>query len=82
MQRDALETAGCEVIYQDEGVSGITIARNGLTQVLSVIGAGDTLVVWRLDRLGRSLGFLCELVEGLGKQGAGFQSLTDGIDPA
>jgi DNA invertase Pin-like site-specific DNA recombinase len=36
--------------------------------------------VWKLDRLGRSLGFLCELVERLGKQGVGFQSLTDGID--
>ena len=80
LQRDALEAVGCEVIYQDEGVSGITITRNGLTQALSVIGAGDTLVVWKLDRLGRSLGFLCELVERLGRQGTGFQSLTDGID--
>ncbi len=80
LQRDALKSAGCEVIYQDEGVSGITIARSGLTQALSVIGAGDTLVVWKLDRLGRSLGFLCELVERLGKQGVGFQSLIDGID--
>jgi DNA invertase Pin-like site-specific DNA recombinase len=80
LQRDALEAVGCEVIYQDEGVSGITIARNGLTQALSAIGAGDTLVVWKLDRLGRSLGFLCELVERLGRQGTGFQSLTDGID--
>jgi DNA invertase Pin-like site-specific DNA recombinase len=60
--------------------SGITIERDGLTQALSAIEAGDTLVVWKLDRLGRSLGFLCELVERLGKQGAGFQSLTDGID--
>jgi len=80
MQRDALEAAGCDVIYQDEGISGITIERDGLTQALSAIGAGDTLVMWKFDRLGRSLGFLCELVEHLGKQGAGFQSLTDGID--
>jgi DNA invertase Pin-like site-specific DNA recombinase len=80
MQRDALEAAGCEVIYQDEGISGITIERDGLTQALSAIGTGDMLVVWKFDRLGRSLGFLCELVEYLGKQGAGFQSLTDGID--
>jgi DNA invertase Pin-like site-specific DNA recombinase len=80
LQWDALEEAGCEIIYQDEGISGIAIERDGLTQVLSAIGAGDTLVVWKLDRLGRSLGFLCELVERLGKQGAEFQSLTDGID--
>jgi DNA invertase Pin-like site-specific DNA recombinase len=80
LQRDALETAGCEVIYQDEGISGITIERNGLAQALSAMEAGDTLVVWKLDRLGRSLGFLCELVKRLGKQGIGFQSLTDGID--
>jgi DNA invertase Pin-like site-specific DNA recombinase len=80
LQRDALEEAGCEVVYQDEGVSGITVARDGLTQALGALGAGDVLVVWKLDRLGRSLGFLCELVEQLGKHGAGFQSLTDGID--
>jgi DNA invertase Pin-like site-specific DNA recombinase len=80
LQRDALEAAGCDVIYQDEGVSGIVITRDGLAQALSAIGAGDTRVVWKLDRLGRSLGFLCELVEQLGKQGVGFQSLTYGIN--
>jgi DNA invertase Pin-like site-specific DNA recombinase len=80
LQRDALETAGCEVIYQDEGISGIAKERRGLAQALAALRAGDTLVVWKLDRLGRSLGFLCELVEQLGKQGAGFQSLTDGMD--
>jgi DNA invertase Pin-like site-specific DNA recombinase len=80
LQRDALETAGCAVIYQDEGISGIVIERDGLTQALGALGAGDTLVIWKLDRLGHSLGFLCELVERLGQQGAGFQSLTDGID--
>jgi DNA invertase Pin-like site-specific DNA recombinase len=66
LQRDALEASGCEVIYQDEGVSGITIERDGLAQALAAVGAGDTLVVWKFDRLG--------------KQEAGFQSLTDGID--
>ncbi len=80
LQLDTLKAAGCEVIYQDAGVSGATIERDGLSQALSVFGEGDSLVVWKLDRLGRSLGFLCELVEYLGKQGAGFQSLTDGID--
>jgi DNA invertase Pin-like site-specific DNA recombinase len=80
MQRDALEAAGCKVIYQDEGMSGVTIERDGLAQAISALGEGDVLVVWKLDRLGRSLGFLCELVERFGKQGVGFQSLTDGID--
>jgi DNA invertase Pin-like site-specific DNA recombinase len=80
LQRDALEAAGCDVIYQDEGVSGITIARDGLAQALEALGKGDVLVVWKLDRLRRSLGFLCELVERLGKQRAEFQSLADGID--
>jgi DNA invertase Pin-like site-specific DNA recombinase len=80
LQRDALEAAGCAIIYQDDGVSGIAIERDGLAQAISTIGGGDMLVVWKLDRLGRSLGFLCDLVERLGKQGTGFQSLTDGID--
>jgi DNA invertase Pin-like site-specific DNA recombinase len=82
LQRDALAVAGCEVIYQDEGVSGIAIVRGGLAQALAAIEPGDTLVVWKLDRLGCSLGFLCELVARLGKQGVGFQSLTDSIDTA
>ena len=81
LQRDALEAAGCAVIYQDEGISGIVIERDGLSQALAALGAGDTLVVWKFDRLGRSLGFLCKLVERLGKQGARFQSLTDGMTP-
>jgi len=80
LQRNALEAAGCEVIYQDKGISGITIERGGLTQALSALGEGDMLVVWKLDRLGRSLGFLCDLVNHLGQQGVHFQSLTDGID--
>jgi Resolvase, N terminal domain len=80
LQRDALEAAGCVVIYQDAGISGIVVERHGLAQMLSKVGAGDTLVVWKLDWPGRSLGFLCQLVERLGQQGAGFQSLTEGID--
>ena len=80
LQIDALKKAGCEKIFTDDGVSGITIERDGLSQALLGIGEGDVLVVWKLDRLGRSLGFLCELVERFKKQGAGFQSLTDGID--
>lgn len=80
LQLDALKAAGCKQIFTDEGISGITKDRDGLSQALSVVGDGDILVVWKLDRLGRSLGFLCELIEQLKGQGAGFQSLTDGID--
>ncbi len=80
LQLDELEAAGCEKIFRDEGISGITIERDGLSQALLAIGEGDTLVVWKLDRLGRSLSFLCDLIERLGNQEAGFHSITDGID--
>ena len=80
LQIDALNNAGCDKIFTDNGISGITKERDGLTQALSAVGKGNTLVVWKLDRLGRSLGFLCELIEKIKGQGAGFQSLTDGID--
>lgn len=80
LQIDALKAAGCEKIFQDHGISGAVVEREGLSQAISACSTGDTLVVWKLDRLGRSLGFLCGLIERFGKQGAGFQSLTDGID--
>jgi DNA invertase Pin-like site-specific DNA recombinase len=80
LQLDALKAAGCEKIFMDQGISGITRERAGLSEALGAIGKEDILIVWKLDRLGRSLGFLCELIEGLKEQGIGFQSLTDGID--
>ncbi len=80
LQIDALMAAGCEAIYTDEGISGITKERDGLSQALSAIKKGDILVVWKLDRLGRSLVFLCGLIEQFKERGTGFQSLTDGID--
>ena len=80
LQRDALKDAGCERIYEDQGISGAQIERSGLDQCLAEIGEGDTLVVWKLDRLGRSLSFLIDFMERCGQQGIGFQSLTDGID--
>ena len=81
LQLDALNAAGCNKIFTDEGISGITKERDGLTQALLAVAEGNNiLVVWKLDRLGRSLGFLCELIERLKGQGAGFHSLTDGID--
>ena len=80
LQLDELKAAGCENIFIDKGVSGSVIERDGLSLAIDALGEGDTLVVWKLDRLGRSLGFLCGLIDGLGKNGAGFHSLTDGID--
>ena len=79
LQRDALETAGCEQIYTDR-VSGTKARRPGLEQALSHLRAGDTLVVWRLDRLGRSLRHLIDTVTELQEKGIGFKSLTESID--
>lgn len=80
LQIDALKAAGCERVFQDEGVSGTKAERPGLDRCLAMIGEGDTLVVWKLDRLGRSLGFLIDFMDRCGKQGIGFHSITDGID--
>ena len=79
LQRDALQKAGCEQIYTDT-VSGTKARRPGLEQALSHLRSGDTLVVWRLDRLGRSLRHLIDTVNDLQERGVGFKSLTESID--
>ena len=79
LQRDALERAGCDLIFDDH-VSGTKARRPGLEQALSHLRAGDTLVVWRLDRLGRSLRHLIDTVTDLQGKGVGFKSLTENID--
>src|SRR3954447_990268 len=79
LQQDALTQAGCEQLYTDT-VSGSLTERPGLTQALSHLRAGDTLVVWRLDRLGRSLPHLIETVGQLQERGVGFRSLQEQID--
>jgi DNA invertase Pin-like site-specific DNA recombinase len=79
LQLDALNTAGCGKIYQ-ETASGAKADRPVLEDVLSYLRAGDTLVVWRLDRLGRSLQHLIAVVAGLAERGIGFKSLTEQID--
>jgi DNA invertase Pin-like site-specific DNA recombinase len=79
LQLDALTQAGCTSIYQDE-ISGTKSDRPGLQQALNYLRAGDTLVVWRLDRLGRSLKDLVSRVESLEQRGVGFRSLTEAID--
>ncbi len=80
LQIDALKAAGCEKIFTDKGISGVQIERDGLTQALLCVGEGDTLIVWKLDRLGRSLSFLIDTIKYFGEQGRGFQSLQDGIN--
>src|SRR3954468_20223402 len=79
LQQDALTQTGCEQLYTDT-VSGSVTERPGLTQALSHLRAGDTLVVWRLDRLGRSLPHLIETVSQLQQRGVGFRSLQEQLD--
>lgn len=79
LQTDALEAAGCQRIFTDR-MSGGTDSRPGLDQALSHVRAGDTLVVWKLDRLGRTVKGLVELTTSLADRDVGFRSLTDGID--
>src|SRR3954453_7292068 len=79
LQRDALNKAGCEQIFTDT-VSGTKARRPGLEDALSHLRAGDTLVVWRLDRLGRSLRHLIDTVTDLEVRGVGFKSLQESID--
>lgn len=78
-QRDALKAAGCGKVVTDQ-VSGVSIKRPKLDKLLSGLQAGDVLTVWRLDRLGRSLPHLIEVVRDLEAKGAHFQSLSEGID--
>jgi DNA invertase Pin-like site-specific DNA recombinase len=83
LQRDALRKVGVAAkdIYTDK-VTGVKADRPGLTLALSHLREGDTLVVWRLDRLGRSLKHLIETVTILKEQGVAFRSLTENIDTA
>jgi len=79
LQRDALGKAGCQTIFEDKA-SGAHAELPGLNKALEMLREGDTLVVCRLDRLGRSVKHLVDLVAALAKQGVHFKSLTDSID--
>src|SRR3982751_2470177 len=79
LQQDALTAAGCKQLYTDT-ISGSVTERPGLTQALSHLRAGDTLIVWRLDRLGRSLPHLIDTIRQLQERGIGFRSLQEQID--
>ena len=79
LQHDALKKAGCEQIYEDQ-LSGAKAERPGLQQALAYARSGDTLVVWRLDRLSRSLKDLIDMVATLETKGIGLKSLQESID--
>lgn len=79
LQLDALHAAGCEQVFEDHA-SGIKADRPGLTEALAYVPRGDTLIVWKLDRLGRSMAHLVDTVRGLETKGVGFRSLTEGVD--
>jgi DNA invertase Pin-like site-specific DNA recombinase len=79
LQLDALQRAGCEQVFSDK-VTGVLRERPELTACLRTLRQGDTLVVWKLDRLARSVKDLVELIHDLDCRGVGFRSLTEMID--
>ena len=79
LQLDALRAAGCEQVFHEKA-TGANRERPELAACLRTLRTGDTLVVWKLDRLARSLKDLVEIIEGLQGKGVGFRSLTEAID--
>lgn len=79
LQAEALEKVGCKKIFDDK-ISGNKAERPGLSKALEMLREGDIFVVWKLDRLGRSVKHLVEFVGGLHKKGIQFKSLSDNID--
>ncbi|MDT7952106.1 MAG: recombinase family protein [Acetobacteraceae bacterium] len=79
LQHDALAAAGCKRVFEDRA-SGARADRVGLQSALDYVREGDVLVVWKLDRLGRSLPHLIETVTSLAGHGVGFRSITEAID--
>ena len=79
LQQDALEEIGCSQIFTDT-ISGATTERKGLAEALEYVREGDSLVVWKLDRLGRSLKHLIDTVTKLNNRKIGFKSITENID--
>ena len=80
LQMSALSAAGCTDVLTDEGYSGADFTRPGLTRLLRKLRRGDTIVVWRLDRLGRSLFELLKLIRNLNERGVEFWSLSESLD--
>jgi DNA invertase Pin-like site-specific DNA recombinase len=80
LQLAALKKAGCKTVFKDEGQSGATTKRPALLRCLKKLENGDTLIVWKLDRLGRSLRDLITMLDELKRRGVKFRSLTEAID--
>lgn len=80
LQTDALTAAGCSRVFVDLGVSGSLASRPEFDRALDYLRPGDTLVVWKLDRLGRSIKHLIETVTALQERGIGFRSVQEAID--
>jgi len=82
MQLAALKKARCQTVFKGEGLSGATTKRPALLRCLKKLENGDTLIVWKLDRLGRSLRDLITMLDDLRARGVKFHSLTEAIDTA
>ncbi len=80
LQLTALKAAGVARIFADNGVSGSTTERPQLAKALDRLETGDVLTVWKLDRLGRNTRHVLDVIENIREQGAGFRSLTEGLD--
>ncbi len=80
LQLDALRAAGVDRVFEDRGISGAKTDRPGLNDALAFLREGDTLVVWKMDRLGRSMTHLLATVADLERRDVGFRSLTEAID--
>ena len=80
LQLTALEKAGCKTLYKDDGISGATTKRPALLRCLKKLEPGDTLIVWKLDRLGRSLRDLIGMLDDFKQRGIKFKSITEAID--
>jgi DNA invertase Pin-like site-specific DNA recombinase len=81
LQLDALHAAGCTRIFEDR-ISGAKVERPGLSAALEYLREGDTLVIWKFDRLGRSVRHLIDTVGDLERRGIGLRSLTEAVDTA
>ena len=82
LQLTALRRAGCKKLFKDEGVSRATTKRPALLRCLKALKHGDTLIVWKLDRLGRSVRDLITMLDDLRERGVKFHSVTEHVDTA
>lgn len=80
LQHDALKAAGCDQIFEDHGISGAHTDRPAYIEAMSTLKDGDTLVVWRLDRLSRSLFDLVDTLQVMKERGIAFRSICEGMD--